>query len=58
MHEEVEKAKLLGLWFDNDFGYENHIDGLIEDLSKRLGGLKKVGKCLTEKQKKTLAVAC
>ena len=53
--KEIESARLLGVTLSNTFSWNAHVDLVIEKCSKRLNGLYKVQRQLSEKQRKNLA---
>jgi hypothetical protein len=48
---QVESQKLLGVIVDQDLAYEDHIDSLCKQISKRLGLLKHVSPYLKKQQR-------
>ncbi|CAB4007049.1 Hypothetical predicted protein [Paramuricea clavata] len=48
---QVESKKLLGVIIDQDLAYEDHIDSLCKQISKRLGLLKHISPYLKKQQR-------
>ena len=44
--KNIQRAKLLGLEIDKELTFHSHVDKLFEELSQRIGILKKIRHCL------------